>query len=91
LIIKQIIKKKKSKIKQMKKRKIRLQKLSLEKQTIASVNSETIQGGTGTIMFETRIIVICKTLYNTIATTVGGSAVVCSQKTYCLTVCVVCI
>ena len=51
----------------MKKQKVHLKKLSLQKKTIA--NMETVQGG----IKETQIAVICQTLLNTtlIATTVN--------------------
>jgi len=73
----------------MKKKKIKLQKLSLEKQTIASVNSNEIQGGLATTHLETRFVTICKTGPIT-APPVGGSLVICSKQTYCLSECLVC-
>jgi hypothetical protein len=48
----------------MKKRKINLKKLSLQKRTIAAMNANSVQGGTGTLL-ETQVFVICHTLINT--------------------------
>ena len=47
----------------MKKRKMNLKKLTLQKQTIS--NMETVQGGVS----QTQIVVVCKTLVNTIVQT----------------------
>ena len=66
----------------MKKQKVNLKKLSLQKHTIASVNAQSIQGGTGTTFFETRIVLICQTNITTITIPITGLSEV---ETKCIT------
>ncbi|MGH1385977.1 hypothetical protein [Kordia sp.] len=66
----------------MKKRKINLKMLSLQKQTIASVNAQSIQGGTNITLLETQLVIICATTF-----TVGPTIPVTLSevKTKCIT------
>ncbi len=67
----------------MKKQKVNLKKLSLQKSTIASVNANSIQGGTigNTTFLETQLVIICTTTFNVPNTTTRLSNV----ETYCIT------
>lgn len=67
----------------MKKRKINLKRLSLQKKTIASVNANSIQGGTigNTTFLATQLVIICTTTFNVPNTTTRLSNV----ETYCIT------
>lgn len=64
----------------MKNRKIQLKKLSLHKKTIASVNANAVQGGTGTLL-ETQLVVICTTTYTVVPNTLTDLSKV---KTKCI-------
>ena len=68
----------------MKKQKVTLKKLSLQKQTIASVHAKAIQGGTGitTTFLETRLGLICQTNPTGITIPVTAFSVV---ETKCVT------
>ncbi|WP_298508284.1 class I lanthipeptide [uncultured Kordia sp.] len=69
----------------MKKRKIQIKKLSLQKHTIASVNANSLQGGTGgnITLLETRIVLICDTNTNLTDDTV--TTVLSNVETKCIT------
>lgn len=67
----------------MKKQKLNLKKLSLQKQTIASVNVEAIQGGTGITHLETQLVIICQTTFTVTNPTIPIT--LSEVKTRCIT------
>lgn len=56
----------------MKKRNVTLKKLALQKKTIANMNANSVQGGTGGAL-ETQIVIICATTINTDIVTIGAT------------------